>query len=566
MPRTIVIIGAGFAGVWSALSAKRLANLTNKGEIINIVVIAPEPYLVIRPRLYESNASSMKHPLMDLFDFAGVQFLQGTAETIDTEAHIVHVRSPTGHKSDVSFDRLILAAGSSVVRPQSVIGLQQHAFDIDTLESAVKLETHLEGLASHQSSAARNTVVVCGAGFTGIELATELPKRLKHLTSPRVILIEGAHQLGPELGQGPRPVITEALEDLGIEVKLGSAVASIDSYSVTLLSGERIETFTSIWTAGMRATPLTNQIPGARDKLSHILVDRHLRSLSCEHVFVTGDAAYATADDQGHHALMSCQHALQLGRISGHNAAADLINEPLLEYSQAAYNCCLDLGSWGAVVTGGWDREIKIQGDLAKRAKGYVNQKLIYPPSDAQEALQAASPAGPDSDELFKHILAVGLMVQYTEHEINLALEAIGNDQSVKKAAYKYGIPRTTLQLRLYGSQRRAAAFADLQRLSVSQEAKLASWVQIQADLGLAPTHQYNIDKNVILKGKGSNGLVLGRAKTKSVRKKQPGSRAWVSIIECISAKGIPLYPLVIYKGKTVQQQWFPLDLSPYDG
>ncbi|OHX00215.1 transposase [Colletotrichum incanum] len=71
------------------------------------------------------------------------------------------------------------------------------------------------------------------------------------------------------------------------------------------------------------------------------------------------------------------------------------------------------------------------------------------------------------------------------------------------------------------------------------------------------------MDKTGILEGKGSNGLVLGRAKIKSVRKKQPGSRAWVSIIKCISAKGIPLHPLVIYKGKTVQQQWFPLDLSP---
>ncbi|KZL85035.1 transposase [Colletotrichum incanum] len=121
-------------------------------------------------------------------------------------------------------------------------------------------------------------------------------------------------------------------------------------------------------------------------------------------------------------------------------------------------------------------------------------------------------------------------MVQYTEHKINLAL----NGQSVKKAAYEYGILRTTLQLRLYSSQQRAAAFADLQRLSVSQEAK------------------YNIDETGILKGKGSNRLVLGRAETKSVRKKQPGSRAWVSIIKCISAKGIPLYPLVIYKGKTV--------------
>ncbi|GKT42544.1 NADH dehydrogenase-like protein MT1860 [Colletotrichum spaethianum] len=407
MSRSIMIIGAGFAGVWSALSAKRLINLNGQGETINIIVIAPEPYLVIRPRLYESNASSLKHPLSALFDSAGIQFFQGTAETINTQTHTVHVRSPTGSGSDVSFDRLILAAGSSVVRPPSISGLQQHAFDIDTLESAVKLETHLEGLASRPPSTARDTVVVCGAGFTGIELATELPKRLAHLTSPRIILVEVADQLGPELGPGPRPVISEALESLGVEVKLGSAVTAVDSQSITLTSGERIETLTAIWTAGMRATPLTNQIAGTRDKLSRIHVNNHLRSLSSECVFVTGDAAYASADGQGHHALMSCQHALQLGRISGYNAAADLIKEPLLEYSQEAYNCCLDLGSWGAVITGGWAREVKIQGDLAKRVKDHINQKLIYPPTDVQEALQAASPVGPDSDELFKQILAV---------------------------------------------------------------------------------------------------------------------------------------------------------------
>ncbi|KAK2051578.1 FAD/NAD(P)-binding domain-containing protein [Colletotrichum caudatum] len=388
MSSTIVIIGAGFAGVWSALSAKRLLNLKNQVGIIDIIVIAPEPYLAIRLRLYEANASSFKQPLVALFESAGVRFLQGTAETIDTQAHVVHVRSPAAVESDVPFDRLILAAGSSVVRPQSVTGLQQHAFDVDTLESAAKLEAHLEGLASRPSSLARNTVVVCGAGFTGIELATELPKRLKHLTSPRIILVEGADQIGPELGPGPRPVIAEALGSLAIEVRLGSAVSSVDSESVTLLSGECIETLTTVWTAGVRATPLTHQIPGAKDKLSRIHVNKHLRSLSSEHVFVTGDAAYALADEQGHHALMSCQHALQLGRISGYNAAADLIGEPLLEYSQEAYKCYM-------------------QGDSAKRVKGYINQKLIYLPSDVKEALQAADPAGPDSNELLKQITAV---------------------------------------------------------------------------------------------------------------------------------------------------------------
>ncbi|TIC89448.1 Tripeptidyl-peptidase SED1 [Colletotrichum higginsianum] len=74
------------------------------------------------------------------------------------------------------------------------------------------------------------------------------------------------------------------------------------------------------------------------------------------------------------------------------------------------------------------------------------------------------------------------------------------------------------------------------------------------------------MDETGILEGQGSNGLVLGMSETKSVRKKQPGSRAWVSIIECISALGHALDPLIIYKGKTVQQQWFPLDLGPYEG
>ncbi|KAH9231988.1 hypothetical protein K456DRAFT_1914359 [Colletotrichum gloeosporioides 23] len=81
----------------------------------------------------------------------------------------------------------------------------------------------------------------------------------------------------------------------------------------------------------------------------------------------------------------------------------------------------------------------------------------------------------------------------------------------------------------------------------------------------IKPANRYNMDETGILEGKGDNGLVLGRAATKSVRKKQPRSQAWVSIIECISAVGKALHPLVIYKGKKVQQQWFPLDLNPYN-
>lgn len=405
MAKRIVIVGVGFAGLWSALAAKRLASLTKKEDKIEVLVIAPEPSLVIRPRLYETNPAALAHPLSSLFADTGIQFIQGVVETIHPETHIVHVRSPAGVESKVGYDRLILAAGSSVVKPKEITGLEQYAFDIDSQDSAIKLEAHLVKLSSFPSSPARDTVVVCGAGFTGIEVAAELPKRLDHIPNARVILIEKSGEVGASLGPGPRPIISQALEELGIVAKHGSGVASIDPEGVTLASGEHIKTKTVIWTAGVRATSLTQQIPGDKDTLSRLHVDQNLRVPSADGIYATGDAASVYTDDKGHYALMSCQHALQLGRVSGHNAAAELLGEPLVNYKQSAYITCLDLGSWGAVLTAGWERKPKIAGDLAKRVKGYINQKIIYPPENAQEALIWANPIEPDGDQFFKQIV-----------------------------------------------------------------------------------------------------------------------------------------------------------------
>ena len=68
------------------------------------------------------------------------------------------------------------------------------------------------------------------------------------------------------------------------------------------------------------------------------------------------------------------------------------------------------------------------------------------------------------------------------------------------------------------------------------------------------------------MEGFGANGLVVGSARKRSIQKKQPSARAWTSFLECISTTGKALTPLVMFKGKTVQQQWFPQDLTPYNG
>ncbi|VFS58707.1 Uncharacterised protein [Kluyvera cryocrescens] len=79
MRKQILIVGAGFAGMWAALSAARLAEINQQS--IDITVIAPQPELRVRPRFYESAVQTLVAPLQPLFDVTGVKFLRGTVET-----------------------------------------------------------------------------------------------------------------------------------------------------------------------------------------------------------------------------------------------------------------------------------------------------------------------------------------------------------------------------------------------------------------------------------------------------------------------------------------------------
>ncbi|WP_095192636.1 NAD(P)/FAD-dependent oxidoreductase [Pseudomonas sp. Irchel 3A7] len=397
MKQQILIIGAGFGGVWSALSAARLLDKHDRNDV-EITVLAPQAELRIRPRFYEPNVHNMKAPLNDLFDAVGVKFVQGSAEVIDEKNKQVGYTKVTGEQGQLSYDRLVLAAGSHLMRPP-VEGLD-HAFDVDTIESATRLEAHIHALKDVPTSAARNTVVVAGGGFTGIETATEMPARLRAVLGDnadiRVIVVDLAPQIAATLGDGIRPSIIEASEHLGIEWIVGTSVASIDAGGVTLASGQRIESSTVIWTVGFRASPLTEQVQGTRDRQGRLHVDQNLKVRGHADVYATGDVAYAATDELGNFAAMSCQHAICLGRHAGNNVAAELLGVEPIAYSQPKYVTCLDLGAWGAVFTEGWDRQVKLVKHEAKELKTQINSVWIYPPAaDRAAALAAADPLIP---------------------------------------------------------------------------------------------------------------------------------------------------------------------------
>ncbi|ESZ92092.1 transposase [Sclerotinia borealis F-4128] len=82
--------------------------------------------------------------------------------------------------------------------------------------------------------------------------------------------------------------------------------------------------------------------------------------------------------------------------------------------------------------------------------------------------------------------------------------------------------------------------------------------------IDIKPENRYSIDEAGIMEGQGLNDLVVGSSQCRNIQKKQPGSRVWISFIECISATGQVFTLLVIFKGKHIQQQWFPIDFALY--
>ena len=395
MQQRLVIIGAGFAGMYAALSAARLRGLNNVSpDALEIVVVAPEPTLVVRPRLYESQPETLSAPLEAVFEAVDVQYVRGSATSFDTKARSVEVSAPDGSVSTLRYDRLVLASGSRLFRPD-IPGLAQYGFSVDQLKDAVTLDRHLHALATRPASLARNTVVVAGGGFTGIETATEMPARLRAILGEdaniRVVIIDRNSVIAPDMGANARPVIESALRQLGIETRLGAGVEALDETGVTLNSGERIDSATVIWAAGIRAAPITAQIPAARDNFGRLPVDRTLRVPEVPGVFATGDAAKAACDDEGNYALMSCQHATRMGAFAGNNAAAELLGVPMAPYHQKTYVTCLDLGAAGALFTRGWTRDVELVGAVAKKTKREINTVWIYPPRPERDAALASA-------------------------------------------------------------------------------------------------------------------------------------------------------------------------------
>jgi NADH:ubiquinone reductase (H+-translocating) len=425
----LVIVGGGFAGVWAAVAAAAILRQRDAEERVAVTLVSPDGMLVIRPRLYEADLRGVCVPLDRVLSPLRVEQRRAEVATIDVDRRVLTLVGRDG--GELGYDQLVLCAGSRLQLPPD-----PGVHCADSYRQAVAMHEAVSALSERPD--ARFTAVVVGGGFTGLEVAAELSDMLRGAArragalpeGVQVCLIEQSPVVAAEFGLRARAVIEPALRSLGVQIRTGVPVSSADGDSVRLDGGERIEADLIVWTAGPRASALNGQLGVSLDPLGRLPVGPQLAT-GVDGVWAAGDAA-RVAVDREHLALMSCQHAIPQGRQAGANAAAVLAGGVVKDYRQPLYLTCLDLGSAGALLTAGFERDtILATGAQAKRFKRFINRSLIYPPAEASAVallkLGKTAPAGPLAAAVQRLALRSGM--------VRGSVTGRGRDQAERYAA-----------------------------------------------------------------------------------------------------------------------------------
>ncbi len=323
-PHRIVIVGGGAAGLELAT---RLGNSVGKRRRAEVILIDRFPTHFWKPLLHEV-ASGQIDASSHQIDYAAhakwnhFRFEQGALANIDRGRRELVIDETTDidgrpllPKRTLAFDSLVLALGS-VTNFFSIPGAAQHALTLETVEQAETFRRRLLSSLLRSSHARQATpgaartpvsVTVIGGGATGVELAAALRGsaemlREYHLASIdpasdiRIRLLEGAPRVLPALPERISTRAQDVLAKLGVEVRLGCRVRSVDEQAVSTADGETLTSDITIWAAGVEGAPVLRKLEGLPlNRLGQVIVDATLQVEPGSGIYAMGDCAACAA-------------------------------------------------------------------------------------------------------------------------------------------------------------------------------------------------------------------------------------------------------------------------------
>ncbi len=367
----ILIIGGGAAGLELAT---HLGHALGKKGLAEVTLLDATSTHIWKPLLHEVASGTLAEAeeieYLSQAHRNHFRFRLGRMEGLNREAKEVIV-SPTLNDKGVEliprrvlkYDILVLSVGS-VSNTFGIKGVDQHCMFIDTTTQAYRFQKQLVETYYIKSYAGQNSlkdkplsIVIVGAGATGVELSAELHEVTKLLATygledsdkVKITIIEAATQLLPALPPRLSTATQQQLVKLDIQLKLGRRVTEVTETAVHTHDGEVFEADLKVWAAGIKAPDWMKNLDGLEtNHINQLVVDQTLKT-SDDDIFAIGDCAACAWEGHGGNVPPRAQAAHQQASAVAKTIVNRLKNKPAVKFVYHDYGSLVSLGKFTTV-------------------------------------------------------------------------------------------------------------------------------------------------------------------------------------------------------------------------
>ncbi|MCT6924992.1 MULTISPECIES: NAD(P)/FAD-dependent oxidoreductase [Bacillales] len=382
---TILVLGAGYGGLTTTVNLQKMLS----GEQAEIILVNKNDYHYETTWLHEVGAGTIapdaaRYPIAKVIN-NNVRFVQASVEGIDVNERKVQTTA-----GEMTYDYLVLGLGFEG-ETFGIPGLDKYALSLANLNAARQIREHIEyQFASWSLDEVKDdsklTIVVGGAGFTGIELLGELGNRVPELCKEfdipqekvRILCVEAAPMVLPGFDPELVEYAKTQLAKKGVEFSIGTPVVEATEEGVKIKKGEDefefVKAGTVIWAAGVRGNKLV-ETSGIESNRARIAVRKDMRAPGFDDVFVVGDCAFLLNEEAGRPYPPTAQIAMQQAVTIAKNIKHLMADEDTEEF---VYD------DKGAVCSLGHDDAIadaigrKMAGKKASALKKIVDNRALY--------------------------------------------------------------------------------------------------------------------------------------------------------------------------------------------
>jgi NADH dehydrogenase len=382
----VVILGAGYGGLMTTVRLQKMVGVNEA----NITLVNKNDYHYESTWLHEASAGTLHHdrvryPIADVIDSRKVNFVKDTVVKVVPEENRVILEN-----GELSYDYLVVALGFES-ETFGIKGIKEYAFSIANVNAARQIREHIEyQFATYNTEAEKRderlTIVVGGAGFTGIEFLGELANRVPELCREydvdphkvRIICVEAAPTVLPGFDPELVEYAVNLLERKGVEFKIGTAIKECTPEGIIVAKGDEVEEIkagTVVWAAGVRGSYVIDE-SGFEAMRGRVKVDPFLRAPGYENVFIVGDCSLIINEETNRPYPPTAQIAMQQGEVCAKNLAV-LIRQQgeLQEFKPDLKGSVCSLGEDDAI---GVVFGKKIWGSKASFMKKVIDNRALY--------------------------------------------------------------------------------------------------------------------------------------------------------------------------------------------